>query len=115
MLTAGSLRQRKQSKSALIRSRKSYKSRLATRTTSSPAACCCTMAARPASSELRAAPTRSMVLCTDFFGTNPTLEIDLVLTSGGKQFYYTGADDCVTSNPSDTCDHFPISGQCTKQ
>ena len=53
--------------------------------------------------------------CTDFFGTNPTLEIDLVLTSGGKQFYYTGADDCVTSNPSDTCDHFPISGQCTKQ
>jgi hypothetical protein len=58
----------------------------------------------------------SDVDCSTSFGsTTPTVDIKVLLTSGNKQFFFTTADDYITSKTSDTGDFTAISGQCLRQ
>jgi hypothetical protein len=53
------------------------------------------------------------------FGANPAIDVKILLTSDGEQFFFTSSDDYLTSATGDTGftgrDFIPISGQCVRQ
>jgi len=56
------------------------------------------------------------VHCSVRFGNPPANDFKTLLTSHGKQFFFTHSDDFLTSATELTGgDFFPISGQCIKQ